>query len=482
MVLRKVSDLFATLTGRANGSGRNVTADQLSKLLGVAAKKFNVPGIAVGVLLDGKITFASYGVTNIDQPAPVSETTLFVIASVTKSFTATAIMCLVADGKIELDAPVIRYIPELKLHDQRAAETITVLNLLNHTSGLEWRLDADTGEGDDALQNFVAKMVGLKQLASPGARASYSQAGYDLLGRVIEKVTGKTYEQAATSILLEPLGLTNSFFALDDIMSRPFAVGHNADEKGKLAVAQTLKYARAENPGGGLASSVTDLMRWARFHLGDGHAESGEQILPTQVLKAMQRQTVELKGSSLGDAIGIGWFLRDINGVMTVGHSGSGNGLFADLLMVPARNFGVVALCNAGPNGIQFNRAVLEWTLQHYLGVVERAPKPLPFDRQRAQEMIGRYENEIQVVTIARKGNSLTIAAGIKPEVRASSEKELPADYPPARMGLLPGDNDEYIVTRGGMRGQRGFFSRDEHGAINELDIGGRSFAKVAAS
>jgi CubicO group peptidase (beta-lactamase class C family) len=479
MGLRKLSDLFATLTGKANGSGGAVSAEKLSKLLGVAARKFNVPGIAVGVLLDGKITYASYGVTNVEKPAPVDENTLFVIASVTKSFTATAIMCLVADKTIELDAPVIRYIPELKLHDNRAAETITVLNLLNHTSGLEWRLDADTGEGDDALEKFVAKMGDLKQLASPGARASYSQAGYDLLGRVIEKVTGKTYEQAVTSLIFEPLGLTNSFFALADITSRPFAIGHNVDEKGKLAVAQTLKYARAENPGGGLASPVTDLMRWAQFHLGDGHADSGKQVLPTQVLKAMQRQTVELKGSSLGDAIGIGWFLRDINGVMTVGHSGSGNGLFADLLMVPARNFAVVALCNAGPNGIQFNQAVLQWTLQQYLGLVERAPKPLPYDSQRAQGMIGRYENEIQVVTIANKGNRLTIAAGIKPQVRASSEKELPADYPPATMGLLPGDTDEYVVTAGGMKGQRGFFSRDEKGVIKGLDIGGRSFAKV---
>jgi len=153
----------------------------------------------------------------------------------------------------------------------------------------------------------------------------------------------------------------------------------------------------------------------------------------------MQKPTVELKGSSLGDAIGIGWFLRDIDGVQTVGHSGSGNGQFAELLLVPERNFAVVALCNAGPNGIQFNQAVLQWSLQNYLGLVERAPKPLPYDSSRALEIIGRYENEIQIVTIASTGKKLTIAAGIKPEVRASSEKELPSDYPPANMGLCLG-------------------------------------------
>jgi CubicO group peptidase (beta-lactamase class C family) len=478
MSLGKLSQLFAAVTNRFNGSSGGVSGEKLSQLLGTAARKFNVPGIAVGVFSDGKVTYSSYGVTDINNPTPVDENTLFVIASVTKTFTATAIMRLVANEKIDLDAPVKRYIPEFKLQDQAAAEQITVLNLLNHTSGLEWRLDADTGEGDDALAAFVAKMVDLKQIAPAGTRASYSQAGYDLLGRVVEKVAGKTYEQAVASLLLEPLGLTNSFFALDDIMARRFAIGHNADEKGKLSVAQTLKYSRAENPGGGLASSATDLIHWARFHLGDSSV-NGEGVLPTQMRKDMQKPTVELTGSSLGDAIGIGWFLRDINGVKTVGHSGSGNGQFAELLMVPERNFAVVALCNAGPNGIQFNQAVLQWTLQKYVGLVERALKPLPYDSRRAQEIIGRYENEIQIVTIASTGKKMTIAAGIKPEVRASSEKELPADYPPANMGLLPGDKDEYIVTAGGMKGQRGFFNRDENGTIKGLDIGGRTFAKI---
>lgn len=476
-----LSDLLAAIAKPFTRSRGTVSASNLAKLLGIAARKFNVPGIAVGVLADGQVTYASYGMTDVRQPAPVDGTTLFVIASITKTFTATAIMCLSADGKIDVDAPVKRYIPDLRLQEHHTADTMTVRQLLNHTAGLAWRLDADTGEGDDALATFVARLVDLEQIAPPGTRASYSQAGYDLLGRVIEKVTGTTYEEALSSLLFRPLGLTNSFFALDDIMARPHAVGHNADEQGRLSVAQVLKYSRAENPGGGLASSVTDLVRWARFHLGDGRAEDGEQVLPTQLLKAMQEPTVELKGSSLGDAIGIGWFLRDINGVKTVGHSGSGNGQFADLLMVPSRRFAVVALCNAGPNGLQFNQAVLQWTLQQYLGLVECAPKPLPYDRRRAQELVGRYVNTIQVVTIGSTGKKLTIAAGIKPEVRAASEKELPADYSPATMGLLPGDKDEFIVTAGGMKGQRGYFIRNEQGVITGLDIGGRAFAQVGA-
>lgn len=477
MSQNRFSGLLLSAIEKLQGSGGPVSEEKLTKVLGIAARKFNVPGIAVGVLLDGKETYGSYGVTNVEKPSPISETTLFNIGSVTKTFTATTIMHLVSQKKIDLDAPVKKYIPELKLHDPKTADTITILQLLNHTSGLEWRFEVDTGEGDDALAKYVAKMAEATQTLPPGTRASYSQTAFDLLGRVIEKVTGQIYEQAVTSLVLEPLGLTNSFFAMDEIMAHQYVVGHNADDNDKLVVAKQWKYARAQNAGGGLASSSTDLIGWAKFHL--GQAANGDRVLPTSLITQMQQQTVELMGSSLGKAIGIGWFLSDINGVKTVGHGGSGNGQFAELLLVPERKFAVVSLTNAGPNGVAFNQAVLQWTLQKYLGLVERAPKPIAFDAKRAQEIVGKYENKIQVITVESTGKKLTIAAGIKREVRAASDKELPADYPPAEMGLLPGDNDEYVVLGGGMKGQRGFFTRDEAGAITGIDIAGRSLTRV---
>jgi hypothetical protein len=129
---------------------------------------------------------------------------------------------------------------------------------------------------------------------------------------------------------------------------------------------------------------VSDQLRWARFHLGDGRAESGVCVLPAEMLHQMKQPTVALRGSTLGDAFGICWFLRDVDGVRTVGHGGSANGQFAELLTVPERNFAVVSLSNAGPNGIRFNQAVLRWALQTYLGVVDRDPEPLPYDPARA--------------------------------------------------------------------------------------------------
>jgi len=169
------------------------------------------------VWADGREVYACHGVTSVDNPLPVDRDTLFVLGSVTKTYTATALMRLVAEGRVELEAPVRRYVPELVLADERAAAEVTVLNLLNHTSGLGWDLLVDTGEGDDALAGFVAKLAELELIAPPSARASYSQAGYSLLGRVIEKVVGMTYEKAIALLVFEPLGLSHSFFAPDDV-------------------------------------------------------------------------------------------------------------------------------------------------------------------------------------------------------------------------------------------------------------------------
>ncbi len=458
-----------------------MSQETLSDFVEATATKFGIPGVAVGVWADGQEVYACHGVTSIDNPLPVDPQTLFVLGSVTKTYTATALMRLVAEGRVELDAPVGRYIPELRLKDERTVAGITVLHLLNHTAGLDWGLIVDTGEGDDALAAYATKMAELPLIAPPGARTSYSQAGYNLTGRIVEKVTGLTYERAVASLVLEPLGLSHSFFARDDVMTRRFAVGHNLGEDGTLSIARLWRRSRGDNPGGGLASSVADQLRWARFHFGDGRAESGERVLPTEVLRRRQEPTVALRGSSLGDAIGIGWFLRDVDGVRTVGHGGSANGQFAEFLTVPERGFAVVSLSNAGPDGIPCNQAIVRRALQTYLGVTDHDPVPLPFDEARAREVVGAYENDVMTLSIGTAGAGLRLEVLIRTEIRAAADTELPPDHAPFDLGLLPGNGDGYILTSGAFNGQRGFFTRDESGAVVGVDLAGRLFSRTPA-
>jgi len=361
---------------------------ELHEFVAATADEVRMPGVAVGVWANGHQVFACHGVTSLENPLPVTPDTTFLVGSVTKAYTATALMCLVADGQVDLAAPVRNYLPELCLADEWATAELTVLHLLNHTSGLDWGLIADTGEGDDALARYVSRLDELPQITPPGTRASYCQAGFNVAGRILEKITGMSYERAIATLLFEPLGLAHSFFARDDVMTRRFSVGHNLGRDGEMHVTRLWRRSRGDNPGVGLASSVADQLRWAAFHLGDGYVDGSGRVLPREVLVQMREPAVPLRGSTLGDAIGLGWFLRDIDGLCAAGHRGTANGQFAELLMVPQRDFAVVALANAGPDGLAFNQAVVRWSLQAYLGVAQRDPEPLPYDAARIRDLV----------------------------------------------------------------------------------------------
>jgi CubicO group peptidase (beta-lactamase class C family) len=366
----------------------------LRAFVAAAAEEVRMPGASVGVWTGGEAAYASYGVTSLENPVLVDPDTVFLLGSVTKTYTATALMALVADAQVNLAAPVRDYLPELRLTDDRATAQITVRHLLNHTSGLGWGLIADTGEGDDALAAYVSRLDEVEQVARPGTRATYSQAGFNMAGRILEKVTGLSYEHAVASLLFEPLGLAHSHFDRDDIMTRGFSVGHNLGQDDRLHVARLWRRARGDNPGGGLASSAADQLRWAAFHLGDGSVAGSGRVLPAEVLAQMREPTVRLRRSTLGDAVGLGWFLRDIDGVRVVGHGGTANGQFAELLMVPERDFAVVSLANAGPDGLAFNQTVVRWALLTYVGVTDRHPEPPPYNEVLTHELLSRYESD----------------------------------------------------------------------------------------
>ncbi|MEC3952837.1 serine hydrolase domain-containing protein [Nocardia sp. CDC153] len=450
----------------------------LTDFVAATAAKYDMPGIAVGIWVDGREIIANYGMTSTENPVPITEHTIFAIGSTSKTFTATALMRLVADGRVDLDAPVRTYVPELTLLDEQHAATITVRQLLNHTAGLEWNIINNTGEGDDGLAAFVATLSELPLIAAPGERASYSQAGFNLLGRVIEKVTGEPFEKVVADTVFAPVGLEESFYFQRDIMTRRFSVGHERQEDGTLAVARTWKGSRANNPGGGLGTTVSDLLRWGRFHLGDGHTASGDTVLPTEVLQRMQQPTVNLRASTLADAFGLCWMLREVDGVQLVGHGGSGFGQFADFQLVPERDFAIVVLSNASPEGIPVNQAIVRWALEHYLGVIDKDPEPLPFDAERVRELLGEYEIDAMTATFLVEDGQLLLDCKVKPEIRAAApEGAIPQDHPAFPIGLLP--NDEYIVTEGSFQGQRGFLTRDDRGEITALDLAGRVFTRI---
>lgn len=442
--------------------------------LATRATEHGVPGIAVAVLHEGEEHYAFHGVTSISNPLDVDENTLFQSGSTGKTYTATAIMRLVEQGKVDLSERVKTYVPELKLKDSDAEQNVTVLQLLNHTAGWSGDLLDSTGDGDDALARYVELMADLEQVTPLGTAFSYNNASLSLAGRIIEKVTGQTYEQAMKELVFEPVGLQNSYFFPNEVMTRRFAVGHNEKPDGTLEVARPWALPRGGNPAGGISTNTGDLMRWARFHLGDGTGADSKPVVSRESLDLMKQPTYEMPG--LGESLGISWFLRDVDGVRIVEHGGNTIGQNCTFQMVPERGFAMAILMNRGS---VLAEELQRWLLEAYLGVVVRDPEPIRLTDTQLAEYTGTYETIAVVCHITASDGGLVLDVEVRPEVWAKiSEDEIPTQEP-YRLGMLAGDGDRYVVTEGDGKGMRGFFLRDAAGAIDAVDIGGRIAKRV---
>lgn len=460
-----------------------VTVEELRARVADGAERLAVPGVAVGVYHAGQERYACHGVTSVDNPLPVDERTLFQIGSTGKTYTATALMLLVEGGLVDLDAPVRRYVPELRLKDEDAARSVTVLQLLNHTAGWQGDLLDNTGDGDDALARYVERMAGLEQEFPPGASVAYNNASLSLAGRMLEKLTGKTYEQAIKELLFEPLGLGNSFFFPNEIMTRRFSAGHTRRPDGAITVTRPWALARSANPAGGISADPADQIAWARFHLGDGRAADGTRLLGRELLQRMQRPTVETPGSALGDAIGISWMLRDLDGVRLVSHGGDTLGHHAELVLVTDLDFAITSLTNCGPNGPQFNEELVRWALEAYLGVIDRDPEPIALSDAKLAQYTGIYETIAVIARVSADRGGLLLEVEVKPEALAQlveAGQEAPEDPPPFPLGLLPGPGDRYIVSGGPAKGMKGYFVRGADGAVESVHVGGRLATRTA--
>src|SRR4051812_11494987 len=460
-----------------------MSTNDLQQRLTELATEHEVPGVAVGVLIDGEEHYAFHGVTSVENPLAVDESTLFQFGSTGKTYTATAIMRLVDQGKVDLHAPVRTYLPDLRLKDEKVAEAVAVLHLLNHTAGWSGDLMDNTGDGDDALAKYVDLMADLEQVTPLGSVVSYNNASLSVAGLIIATVTGLVYEQAMRELVFEPLGLEHSFFFTNEIMTRRFSVGHNQHPDGTIVVARPWALPRGNAPAGGISSNAGDQMRWARFHLGDGRAADGTQVLSKELIDLMKEPTVDMRGSAIGDYVGVSWLLRDVDGVRLVGHGGTTNGQHSDFVMVPERDFAIAVLTNCGPNGAQLYHEIVKSTLESYIGVNDRDPEPVEVGDAVLAQYAGRYETIAVTVDITAEGGRLIADVQVKPELAAQLQEagdEVP-DQPPIPLGLLGTEGDQYIVTDGPGKGMKGYFVRHEDGTVSAVHMGGRLATRTAA-
>jgi CubicO group peptidase (beta-lactamase class C family) len=361
----------------------------------------SVPGAAIGLLYDGQEHIATFGVTSVDNSLPVNEDTLFQVGSITKTFTATATMRLIDDGVLDLDRPVKSYLPELRLRDPRAGATVTPRHLLTHTAGWVGDYFSDTGRGDDALARYIAELADLEQLTPPGELYSYSNSGFSLLGRLIEVVTGETFEAALKRLVLRPLGLESSFLFPEDVMTRRYSVGHGGMQEGQPRVLQPWALPRSATPAGGLIASVRDQLRYAQFHLGDGAGLDGQRLLARTSLEKMREPLVTSTGLP-ERAVGLAWNIGSKN----ISHGGGTYGQSTFLLVCPGSGVALSVLTNAS-NGGEVAAQATGWVLERLVGVQQPQTPAIEIGGDVLDSCVGLYQHPNRDIEIGRLGDAL---------------------------------------------------------------------------
>lgn len=314
--------------------------------LDTLAEQHDVPGASLALLHDGETITAATGVLNRGTGVEATTDSLFQIGSITKTMTATVVMRLVDEGRLDLDRPVVEVLPEFKVADPEVTASVTLRHLLTHTSGIEGDVFDEVGRGDDCLERYTALCAKLDQLHPLGATMSYCNSGFSVAGRVIEVVTGKVWDAAMRDLLFEPLGMKHSFTLPEDVLRFRAALGHVGPG---WEPAPRWDMPRSLGPAGTVCATAEDLITFAKLHLAGGLAADGTRVLSAESVQAMQTPQVALPDRwSLADHWGIGWLLPTWEGQRVYGHDGATIGQAACLRVLPDQDSAVVLLTNGG--------------------------------------------------------------------------------------------------------------------------------------
>jgi CubicO group peptidase (beta-lactamase class C family) len=358
-------------------AGQGAPAD-LDRYVGRVMKTFTVPGLSVAIVKDGRVVVAKgYGVRRLGDPAPVDERTRFGIASNTKLFTATALALLVEQGKIEWDAPVIRYLPWFALSDPKVTHELTVRDLLVHRSGLGlgagdllWWPPTTYGRGE------IARRLRYIPLSTSFRSAyAYDNVLYLVAGEVIEAVSGQSWEDFVRSRILEQVGMRDSDVLHAGTGRAANVATTHADVEGTVRpVAPFLS--DNTNPAGGIMSGAADMAKWMIVQLDSGRVAGGGRLFQPGAVTQLWREVTpvpinpapegapHLRPTMAGYALGL--HVRDYRGRRLLQHTGGLPGYLSKVAMVPELRLGVAVLTNQ-ESGAAFESIVYQ-VLDHYLG------------------------------------------------------------------------------------------------------------------
>jgi CubicO group peptidase (beta-lactamase class C family) len=351
-----------------------------------ARKTFDVPGIAVAVVKDGKVVVAKgYGLRKLGDPAPVTEHTLFRIASNTKAFTSAALAILVDQKRINWDDPVVQHLPAFQMYDPYVTREMTIRDLLTHRSGL------GLGAGDLMFfpasdlspEEIVRRLRFIKPATSFRSAYAYDNLLYLVAGSIIPAATnGTSWAEFLKTQIFAPLGMTDTVTDTYAFKAAKDAATPHNKLSGKLAA---LPQENVDNnaPAGALVSSVADLAKWLTVQLNGGVLDGNKRLFSAAQSREMWSPVTILPIEEPGkeshpafsetrpnfQAYGLGWNLRDYRGKKLVSHNGALQGFVSRTVMVPDLKLGVVVLTNAEATGA--HSAIANTILDRYLNAPE---------------------------------------------------------------------------------------------------------------
>jgi CubicO group peptidase (beta-lactamase class C family) len=376
--------------------------EQLPQLL----EKYDVPGVAWAVLQGDDVVDGAAGLLHKGTGVEATADSVFQIGSITKLWTSTLVMQLVDEGKVDLDEPVRTYLPEFQIADEQAAAEITVRQLLNHTSGFEGDIFTDTGPGDDCIEKYLGVLTEVPQLFAPGEQFSYNNAGFCVLGRLVEVLRERPYDECLREYLFAPLGLTHAATGPYDAIMFRAAMGHVELEPGTgFQPAPVWALARSNSPAGAMLSMrPRDLLKFAAMHLKDGKAADGTQVLAPGTAARMQAREVDLPYLGvMGDSWGLGFERFDTPTGALIGHDGSTIGQNAFLRMVPEAGVAVALLTNGGDTLSLYHELVghvfAELTDATLPGLPTPPASPEHIDASR---YVGTYSAEVAELVVSQ--------------------------------------------------------------------------------
>jgi CubicO group peptidase (beta-lactamase class C family) len=396
-------------------------------------RQTRVPGAILGIWACGQEILAAAGLLNRVTGIRVSTDSLFQTGSITKLWTATMIMQLIDQDLLSLDTTVAQVLPGARLGAAGLADRVTVEHLLTHTSGIDGDIFTDTGRGDDCVERYVGLLDRASSVFPPGGAYSYCNSGWVLLGRIIEVLDGRTWDQSLRERLCEPLELAQTVTLPEEAILYRAAVGHRPD--GTRVHVWGLP--RSVGPAGLITASAHDLLTFVRFHLDGGLAPDGKRVLSEASVAAMQQPRAMIPDfGTPGAAIGLGWRISRWDGRTIIGHDGDTVGQSAYLRVDPGARFAACLLTNSGQSASLY-RAVFTEVFGALAGVsVPAAPQPTGDDAAALDlgPHAGRYERTSRRFDVSVRDGRLVL------RLTATGDLATLTEAPPEELVLRPAD------------------------------------------